>query len=168
MIRRAGPEDAGALAALQLRAWLWAYADFVDSERFGTLEERVARWERFLAQPAAERTTHVHDLGGLVSGFAAIGPARDADLGSDVGELLGLYVDPPAQGAGVGGALLTDASERLRAAGFASAALWVFAANGHGRQLYETRGWVLDDSDAARAAHGEDWWAPAVRYRLAL
>lgn len=166
MIRPARNADARALAGLHLRAWHRAYSDFIDPERFGTLEERVARWDDFLARP--ERTTLVHDLDGQVSGFAAIAPAGDADLGPEVGSLASLYVDPPAQGAGVGGALHDAALERLRERGFTAAALWVFTANEHARHVYETRGWVLDDPDAIAAAHGKDWWAPAVRYRRAL
>ena len=41
----------------------------------------------------------------------------------------GLYVDPAAQGAGVGSRLLADAQERIRAAGHARAWLYVYAEN---------------------------------------
>ncbi len=165
MIRPARPEDAAALAALHLRALHRAYADFIDPEELGTLEERVVRWDELLARP--ERATLVHDLSGQLAGFAAVAPA-DADLGPAVGALAALYVDPPAQGAGVGGLLHDAALEALRAEGFTGAALWVFAANGHARHMYEARGWVLDDPAAIAAAHGAHWWAPAVRYRRAL
>lgn len=169
MIRPATPADAEVLAALQVRAWHRAYADFVEPERFDTVDERVVRWREFLAEPPeSRRETLVFDQDGQLAGFASVGPARDADLAADVGELAALYVDPPAQGAGVGGALLTAAEARLEAMGFTSAALWVFTENGYARAVYERRGWHEDGPAASAAAHGENWWAPAVRYRRAL
>lgn len=164
MIRRAQAEDAAALAGVQHRAWLRAYSDYVDPERFASLEERVSRWRERLADPAPPGTlTLVFDEGGLVAGFAAVGPARDVDAPPGRGELMALYVDPIAQGAGVGGALLTAATGRLEADGYAEAVLWVFAANEHARAVYERRGWTLEPG-----SEREDLWAPEVRYRLAL
>lgn len=169
MIREAVPGDAASLAGVHLRAWHRAYADFVDPERFGTLEERVVRWEEILAQPPElVRTTLVHDLDGQVSGFATVGPARDTDLPPTAGELMALYVDPPAQGAGVGGHLHDAALGRLRSRGFQEGVLWVFEANGHARHVYERRGWVLEAPERTRHLEGPDWWAPAVRYRREL
>lgn len=160
MIREAVPADAAALAGVQHRAWWRAYGEYVDSERFGTLEERIVRWHELLRRP--ERTL-VFDLHGTVAAFASIGPARDRDLGPDVGELMALYVDPPAQGAGVGGLLLAAVRDRLREDALAEAVLWVFAANEHARHVYERHGWTLEPA-GVRA----DGWAPELRYRLAL
>jgi ribosomal protein S18 acetylase RimI-like enzyme len=161
VIRPAGPQDAEALAGLQVRAWWRAYADYVDPERFGTVEERAARWREHLAPGARE--TLVFDQDGVVAGFASLGPARDAGLPPGTGELMAVYVDPPAQGAGVGGALLTAAEARLEALGYAEAVLSVFARNDHARHVYERRGWTLDPG-----GEHDDLWAPAVRYRRAL
>lgn len=164
MIREATRADAAALAGVQYRAWWRAYAEFVDTDHFGTLEERVARWHEILAQPTElRRTTIVFDQDRRLAGFASISPARDGDLGPEVGEVMRLYVDPPAQGAGVGGALLTAAEARLRADAFGIAVLWVMAQNEHARHVYERRGWALEGG-AAR----EDLWAPEVRYRRTL
>ncbi len=162
MIREATPADAPALAGLQRRAWWRAYAEWVDPECFGSLEERVARWGGHLA-PAALRTTLVFDVDGVPAGLASVGPARGADAAPGVGELMALYVDPPAQGAGVGGALLAAGQARLVADGHAEAVLWVFVGNEQARDLYERRGW-RQDADSER----EDAWGPEVRYRLAL
>ncbi len=169
MIRGATPDDAAALAGVQLRAWWRAYAEWVDPERFGTLEERVGRWRELLAQPdGLRRSTLVFDQAGLLAGFASVGPARDDDATPATGELMAVYVDPVAQGAGVGGALLDAAEGRLRSDGYADAVLWVLAENAMARELYERRGWVLEPAELVQAQHGLDWWAPATRYRLAL
>lgn len=177
MIREATAADADAVAALQLRAWWRAYADYVDPERFGTSEERVERWRELLAQPeglagraqlARLRSTLVFDQDGLLAGFASVGPARDADASPTTGELKAVYVDPVAQGAGVGGALLDAAESRLREDGYVDAVLWVFTENAMARAIYGRRGWVLEPADVVQAQHGSDWWAPAVRCRRAL
>lgn len=169
MIREATPADGDAIAALQLRAWWRAYAEYLDPERFGSLAEREARWQTLLTGPgAARRTTLVLEVEGRPAGFAALGPSNDADATAAVGELKGLYVDPPAQGAGVGRALLDAAESRLRAERFREAVLWVFTENHFARDVYERRGWVLEPDDVIAAHHGEHWWGPALRYRRVL
>jgi GNAT superfamily N-acetyltransferase len=67
----------------------------------------------------------VDEVDGRVVGYASV---RERALTT-------LYVDPVAQGAGVGTRLLAEAE----AAG--AAELEVFEANGHGRRFYEDRGW---------------------------
>jgi GNAT superfamily N-acetyltransferase len=154
VIRAATVADAPALAALEVRAWRWAYADLVDEADMPTVAERDARWRERPVDGAA-----VFEQDGRVVGVVQIGP-RDDDPG--VGALRGLYVDPAAQGAGVGGALHDHALAALRAAGFAAATLWVFAANGQAREFYAARGWVPD------GARGEWAGIPELRYRREL
>ncbi len=174
MIRVATPDDAVALAGVQHRAWWRAYADYVDPERFKTLEELVARWHELLASAAGRRrATLVFDQSRQVAGFATFGPTRDDDATPGTGELMAVYVDPPAQGAGVGRALLDAADARLREQGSVEVVVWVFAANAMARELYERRGWVLDPSTSparqgSAGGPAVDWWAPAVRYRRRL
>ena len=94
---------------------------------------------------------HVFDQDGRVAGFALV----------QGNELRAIYVDPPAQGAGVGSALLDAAVEALRANGHAEAFLWTFEANGLARAFYERHGW---EADGGRQEH----LAPEVRYRRTL
>ena len=148
MIRRARPEDAPALAAVHVRAWRHAYADIVAVEDMPTECWRRERWDALLAEGAE---VHVFDQDGAVAGFAAL----------DGNELRALYVDPPAQGAGVGSALLTAAVDALRAAGHREAYLWTFEANGLARAFYERHGWQLVPGRQERLA-------PEVRYRFGL
>ena len=171
MIREATPEDAAAITAVQVRAWKRAYADILPPEAVEpeAVAAREVRWVAVIADGAASGApTYVWDQDGAVAGFASVGRARDADVAGSGGELRALYVDPPAQGAGVGRALLTAAEERLRSDGFAFAVLWVFAENGLARDVYERRGWALEDADVTARHHGAHWWAPAVRYRRTL
>lgn len=123
----------------------------------------MARWRQIIAEPeASRRTTLVFALDGRVAGFGSHGPARDEDA-AGAGELMALYVDPPAQGAGVGRTLLEAVEARLEAEGFPEAVLRVFAANGAARAFYEHRGWRLEPGTLR-----EDAWAPDVRYRRPL
>ncbi|RSS40539.1 GNAT family N-acetyltransferase, partial [Streptomyces sp. WAC08241] len=59
-------------------------------------------------------------------------------------ELAALYALPEVWGTGVGRALLAATTGALVAAGFRSAALWVFAGNGRARRFYEAAGWRPD------------------------
>lgn len=165
-LRPATPDDAEAIAAISVRGWAHAYADFLDPRVLAqrTVAQQAERWRGWLA--GEETRTQVAQVAGRIAGYATVGASRDADATPAVGELAGLYVDPPAQGAGLGTVLLTDAVARLREAGFTAATLWVFEENGLGRAFYERHGWVPDPGGAGR--EGADWHGPALRYRRDL
>lgn len=156
MIRPATVHDAGAIAGLQLRSWHHAYAEIVDPAMLAehTLESRRARWAQWLDPEAdAHRHTLVFVQDGPPAGFVALGD----------GEVSAIYVDPPAQGAGVGTALLSAAEDGLRADGCTEAFLWVLAGNGLGRRFYEARGWAL-----VGGSERNDRWGRQVRYAREL
>lgn len=165
-LRPATVADAEAIAGISVRCWAHAYADFLDPRVLAarTVESQSERWRGWLA--GDETTTHLAEVGGRVAGYATIGPSRDGDAVAGVGQLGALYVDPPAQGAGLGTRLLDDAVARMRVAGFASATLWVFEENGLGRAFYERHGWLPDPRGVGR--EGADWHGPALRYRRDL
>jgi ribosomal protein S18 acetylase RimI-like enzyme len=125
VIRRATARDAGAIAAVHVRSWRRNYADIVDPQYLAELdvEERTQKWREWL--DGGESAIWVAELDDRVVGFASL---RDTKLTT-------LYVDPVAQGSGVGSELLAQAE----AAG--ARELEVFEANGHGRHFYEDRGW---------------------------
>jgi GNAT superfamily N-acetyltransferase len=163
VIRPAVVEDVPALARVQVRAWLHAYSGFMDPDEIAArpAEVREPQWRTALTDPSHPATTVVWDQDGTVAGFATTGPARDEDLDAGTGELYAIYVDPPAQGAGVGRALHADALARLAAAGFGRATLWTFAANDQAIAFYERLGWR---PDSAPPPHPDHWAAPSVRY----
>jgi ribosomal protein S18 acetylase RimI-like enzyme len=158
VIRRATPADAATIAAVQARAWRHAYADILEPDDMPARAFFEQRVRERLAE--GERDFWVWDQEGRVAGFVAVGPSREA---GGEGEVHAIYVDPPAQGAGVGSALLAHGEELLRAARFRGATLRVFEANGQGRAFYERHGWRLD-----AAAEPKVSLAPEVRYRRAL
>jgi ribosomal protein S18 acetylase RimI-like enzyme len=150
VIRAATQADAEAIADVEARAWRWAYSDFIDPEDMRDPYTRRAPWSEYIAAGGV----HVFDQDGVVAGYAVV-------RGD---ELSGLYVDPSAQGAGVGGQLLRDAEERLRAAGTTRAFLLVYADNAHGRAFYERNGWER----VGELLGAGEWRAPGYRYEKAL
>jgi GNAT superfamily N-acetyltransferase len=168
MIRSATPADARAIAEVQTRAWWRAYQDILDPEILArrTADTREPEWQERLAAPPDGLEVAVFELEGRVVGFVATSRERavgDVAASPSVGELAALYVDPPAQGAGVGRALHDHALAQLAARGFGEAVLWCFRDNGHARDFYEHRGWALDPGSEAQAR--AVWETPAVRYR---
>lgn len=88
MIRPATAADADAIAAIQQRALKRAHVD-----------------EEPPDLPIAAGQTLVADVAGRVHGFVTM----------DAGQIVAIYVDPPAQGAGLGTQLRAAAEEALRA-----------------------------------------------------
>ena len=164
MLRPARPQDAAGLAEVQVRAWWAAYADYVDPELLAEqpVAARTARWQEVLAGDAAR--TEVAEVAGRVAGFVSVGAVRHAEPEPGLGELLALYVDPPAQGAGVGRALLAAGEDRLRALGCHRAVLRVFVRNERARAFYAAHGWRQEEPEVVL----DDRWAPEVRYRRGL
>jgi ribosomal protein S18 acetylase RimI-like enzyme len=162
-LRRANGADAAAIAGVDVRAWNHAYSDFLDERRMSerTIAVREARWRETL--DGEEKETWVLEVAGQIAGYVSV---RAAEGEEGTGEIVAIYVDPPAQGAGVGAKLLAAGQERLAELGFGRAMLWVFEQNCLARRLYERRGWEL----VPHAGRNEtcESWAPAVRYERAL
>jgi putative acetyltransferase len=129
VIRRATPGDIPAIVAILIRAFRRDYADILDPQFLAGLDrdELAAEWRE--AFERGDRIVLVAEVEARVVGYASI--RADGDLRT-------LYVDPAAQGAGIGTRLLAEA-ERAGAR-----TLDVFEANGHARGFYEARGWRDD------------------------
>lgn len=136
MIRRAARADVAAIAQVHVRSRRHGYAELVDPETLASEDPAgfTHTWLERLAEPGV--VVLVWDQSGQVAGFASV----------EDGVLETLYVDPPAQGAGVGSALL----EAAVAAG--AWRLTVHPGNGHAIGLYERRGWVRTGTEQGVAA----------------
>jgi ribosomal protein S18 acetylase RimI-like enzyme len=126
VIRHATRDDADALGEIGVRAFRHNYAEILDPEFLAGLDAADWAGEWRAAIGHGDRVVLVAEVADRVVGFASV---------RDDGDLRTLYVDPVAQGAGVGTQLLAEAE----AAGARS--LEVFEANGHARGFYEARGW---------------------------
>lgn len=159
-------DDARAVAEVHVRSRNHAYADIVDPRTLAerTIDVQERRWAEHLAADLTE--CWLAELGGRVCGFVSLAGSDDADATPATGMIHALYVDPPAQGAGVGTQLLDHATDRLRARGHDTATLWVYAENGLARAFYERHGWAVDP--AGPGNERPEWTEPSVRYRRAL
>ena len=136
MIEPAAQADVPALAQVFIRCWRDAYRGVVADEIVDALDQESE--ERRWGTLVAEHRVLVARDGGVAVGMVRFG--ADADDPAR-GHVSSLYVAPPASGAGVGRALLGRACDELAGGGFASATLWVFAANERARRFYEAAGW---------------------------
>ncbi len=166
-LRRAGVTDAAAIAEIDVRAWWHGYRSFLDEQRLSEriVEDQTLHWSERLRGGGLGETWAL-EVAGRIAGYSSFGPGGDPDAKAGTGELLALYVDPPAQGGGAGTLLLEHAHGRLAELGFDAATLWTFEANGLARAFYERHGWVLDPCGAGNERC--EWWAPAVRYRRTI
>ena len=134
-LRDATADDADALAGILIRARRAAMPDVAPVMS----DAAIARWIR--EDVVATKRVFVACLDGDPVGFVALrGDSLDQ-----------IYVDPDAQGRGVGHALL-DAAKQASPTGFT---LVVFARNRNARAFYERSGLVLDVLREASNPEGE-------------
>ena len=131
LLRAVRPEDTDAVRALVARGILAAYAPFSPQVR------QVAEREGIAALVKA-------DLGFAGAWLAVEQGAEAVPLGVvwTTGDLLReLFVDPSAQGRGLGGLLLHVGEQEIAARGHALARLDVAAPNARARAFYAAHGW---------------------------
>jgi ribosomal protein S18 acetylase RimI-like enzyme len=167
-IRVALPADAPAIAALNVRAWRWAYAGLVPEALLDglSIERDEVRCRAYLANLPARMRTWVAERAGRVVGYVNAGPSRDADAALGTGEVYALYVDPAEVRTGVGRALFAHAMDALLAQGCRAVTLWVLVGNERACRFYDAAGGVRDG--ATQVAHYDGTPLDELRYRFAL
>lgn len=145
-VRDAAPPDVAAIGRVHVAAWRAAYAGTMGAPFLASLDagESAAAWAKRLDQKAQ---VLVALADGALVGFACYGAARDDDVAPGTGELMAINLHPDAWRRGVGSRLLAAVAERLRAAGFREALLWVVRENVRARRFYEQHGWRPDGSE---------------------
>ncbi|TYK48223.1 GNAT family N-acetyltransferase [Actinomadura decatromicini] len=151
-VRPARRADAAAVADIQVRAWRHGYRDLLPAAVLAevTGPEAVEVWRDRWAEAATAPPSPRHRLlvavaSDLVVGFAAHGPAEDADLDpGSAAELITLLVDPAHTRAGHGSRLLAATADLLREDGFAVLTSWVFEADDVTRTFLGSAGWAPD------------------------
>ncbi|HEV7934734.1 MAG TPA: GNAT family N-acetyltransferase [Actinomadura sp.] len=168
-VRPASREDAGAVARVQVRAWLAGYQEIVPTEALAEMTSPRAlrtwesRWaDAVTAPPSPRHRVLVATETGTVRGFAAYGPAEDPDQDpATAAELVTLLVDPDHGRAGHGSRLLAAAVDLLREDGFTTLVTWVFEAHEAMRAFLVSAGWA---PDGTRRIH--DMGVPVTMMRL--
>jgi len=146
-VRVAWGDDAGAIAAVQVRAWREQYAGLVPAEALPTDPDAVAEaWRAAMARPGDARHRVLVALArNRVVGYAVTSPAADPDRDPVAdGELAELVVDPQELGLGHGSRLLQAAADTLRADRFARAVTWVLTGDDARRGFLTGAGWAPD------------------------
>jgi GNAT superfamily N-acetyltransferase len=168
LIRVATPGDEAGLAEVHVLSWQGAYRGQIPDAYLDSLSitDRTERWASILAESGPTHASFVAVDDARIVGFANIGPSRDEDTGTDIGELLTIYLLPKRFGTGIGRALMERATEALRDAGFTTATLWVLESNARARRFYDAAGWSPDGATHLFEVGGEA--IPELRYRRAL
>jgi ribosomal protein S18 acetylase RimI-like enzyme len=145
-IRPAEINDASALAEVHVRTWQHAYRGQIPDAVLDALsvERRAGQWRTWLSEQVEGTSVSVAVENEAVVGFCWVGRSRDEDATDTTGELLAIYVLPQHQGLGIGRSLMADGVDRLKAAGFQDAILWVLESNSSARGFYERYGWIAD------------------------
>ncbi len=137
-IRRAELADAEAISAIHLAAWEGAYTGIIPHKALNTMLERrgASWWSR-----AIQRSTQilVADIGGVVAGYATLGPNRARQL-PQKGEVYELYIRPEYQGFGLGTRLLGAARRSLIDQGMKGLVVWALEDNDLAVSFYESAG----------------------------
>jgi ribosomal protein S18 acetylase RimI-like enzyme len=157
-LRRAGVDDAAAIATVHVRTWKSAYRGLMPQALLDSLtfERRTGWWKGELELARDDRRPWVAVDDDRVVGFVHAGPSRDDDAGTRIGEVYAIYVDPECQGKGIGRDLLRHATRDLRTHGFRRAILWVLRDNRPSQQFYEAAGWADDGADRVESLAGFD------------
>lgn len=139
IIRPATPEDGEGIAALFMRVWGVTLKPFLPDGFLSRFEHDVQKQK--YAERAADPgwTLFVAEGGGRIVGMIGA-KDNDAEPFTYQKQVKAMYVDPDAQGRGVGTALLEVLFETLRNGGVKSAMLWCIAGNARARGFYEKRG----------------------------
>jgi GNAT superfamily N-acetyltransferase len=166
-VREATPEDAEAIVSVTAAGWREGYREFVSPQKLAELP--IERWRHEvsvgLRRPVDDAFTYVAEIDGEFAGYCYVAaPSREAGLGSDVAELVAMYVDPGRWSEGVGGALMGAALKRLEGLPYTEAVLWTFKENERAIAFYERHGWRRDGGERIHPRSGE----PAIRMRRAL
>lgn len=146
-VRTATVDDARAISVVQVETWRAAYAHLMPEALLRRMdvdrnaERRAETWAERHRDPRVVDLVAERD--GDVVGWACVGPTDQDDLPGH-GQLFAIYALERAWSSGVGHALMVAAEQRLRAAGFDRACLYVLDGNDRAAGFYERHGWRED------------------------
>ncbi len=137
-IRRAGVEDAEAVAAVHLDAWKYAYNGLIP---YSALDRMVSRrGEEWWARAISRKTVVlVIEIECEIVGYLTLGRNRVETL-PVAGEIYELYLRPEFQGVGLGTRLFLNGRAELKRRGLRGVVVWVLADNDQAISFYENSG----------------------------
>jgi len=160
-LRPATPDDAAAIAEVQVAAWQTAYAGILPAALIEAMRvpDRTRAWQRILAsfEEGGQGVALVAGDGGGMTGFATMGPQRDDALADQgfTGEITSIYLLGRARRQGLGSALMRGLAGEFATRGHRGAALWVIAGNRVACDFYAALGGEIV-AERADPEHGYD------------
>jgi len=166
-LRRAGIEDARAIAAINAAAWRETYAGVMRGDALAAidLDDWARRWRERIASDDGAQAVFVAVTGEAPVGFARCSRQSNpklVPLGFDA-DIASIYLLRRAQGRGLGKRLMARLAQHLMSAGCASAAVWVLRDSPKARGFYEALGaapvgvegvWEVDGAALPDIAYG--------------
>lgn len=168
-LRRAVPEDAAALAAVEVKGWRAAYRGLMPDAYLNDLSEveKAEAWRQNLLKhgPAGRKRVWVALRAVDICGFVRVGPVLDESKG-EVGLSYLLYVLPEQWGRGIGAILMQAGMQELRDLGLREAVLWVLRDNLRARRFYKRLSWTPDGQTGIEDYGG--CWLEVLCYRRSV
>jgi ribosomal protein S18 acetylase RimI-like enzyme len=174
-IRSAVPDDAEAIARINVHTWQVAYAglmpaQFLAEKRPSPPADNLRAWLARTDRPG-DSLVAVDERGAVV-GYTHFGPLRLPDAPAESpyhpseGEIHAIYVTPEAWGTGAGRDMMTTALRALAEHGRTVVRLWVLADNDRACRFYERAGFVPDGTRRVeRLTYGSDGAAEVAELR---
>ncbi|MCP8895940.1 GNAT family N-acetyltransferase [Shinella daejeonensis] len=121
-VRRAEPQDAGAISETHRVSWLHAYGGLIPHRPLVRMVDRRDEtwWRKATRGPA---TLLVLDVAGTIAGYATLGLNRARAMPQE-GEVYELYLRPEYQGLGLGRLLFGEAQRLLKSLGCNGLIVW--------------------------------------------
>jgi GNAT superfamily N-acetyltransferase len=147
-VRVAWPDDAPAMAEIQVRAWRVRYEGLLPSDVLASLDPLgfAEQWQRSLSrtQDARQRVLVALDRNNL-KGFAVTGPSDDPDSDPVAdAEISEFVIDPDAVSNGHGSRLLQACVDTMRQDRFSRGTVWLNATDDSARKFLGQAGWSTD------------------------
>ncbi len=154
--RLAWPDDASAMARVQLAAWRTNYADLIPAEQLDALDpgQLAERWAATISTPKEARMRALVALERAdLRGFTLVHPSYDPDSDQVAdGEIGEFIIDPEHQREGHGSRLLQAAIDTLTADKFTRAVWWIGSTDDVLRRFVSESGWEPDGAHRELAA----------------
>lgn len=159
-VREGRPDDAGAIAGIQIRAWRGMYGEKLPAavldELTGTeaADRFAGHWKDSMERPPTARHRLLvavqpvdadDDRTAEVTGFASIGPSGDDDRWPRTdAEVYELHVAPEHTRHGHGSRLINAIADTLRDDSFTTAHIWVPDSDTVTTEFLQSAGWRPD------------------------
>ena len=144
VVTEAEPEDAAAIAAVQVAGVHAAYSGVIPDDLLsaGDLAFRTRQWRGWIER--SQTSTFVTRDNDELTGFCTLHPAAEQGADGPVVEVAAIYVLPTHWRRGLGRVLCERALAEAQARGFAEVVLWELDSNERGRRFYDALGFRRD------------------------